>query len=254
MVSNLEIDGLRARCMTTGIGPDVVLLHGWGCDLDIWTPVRKHLSEQGFRVTALDFPGFGASDEPAGPWSMDDYAEWFEKFLKARAIANPVLVGHSFGGRVAIIHAARHGANKVVLVDSAGIKPRRGAGYYIKVWSFKLLKLLALTFLPRQRAEKLIDSRRRRAGSADYNAASAVMRGTLTRVVGEDLRRYMPKIEAPTLLVWGTKDTATPISDGRKMERLIRGAGLVRFEGAGHYSFLERPGLFAAVLDSFLRS
>jgi pimeloyl-ACP methyl ester carboxylesterase len=80
------------------------------------------------------------------------------------------------------------------------------------------------------------------------------MRGTLSRVVNEDLRRFMPRITAPTLLIWGENDTATPLKDARTMERLIPDAGLVTFAGAGHYSFLERPAQFAAVLDSFLKS
>ncbi|MDR1671718.1 MAG: alpha/beta hydrolase, partial [Alistipes sp.] len=88
----------------------------------------------------------------------------------------------------------------------------------------------------------------------DYNAASPVMRGTMSKVVNEDLRRFMPLIQAPTLLVWGSEDTATPIGDAKIMERLIPDAGLVTFPGAGHYSFLDRPAQFAAVLDSFLRS
>jgi len=254
MESFVDIDGLRARYSTVGAGRDVVLLHGWGCDLTIWQGLPARIAGMGFRATALDFPGFGGSEEPPVPWCMEDYARWFERFLAAVGIENPVLVGHSFGGRVSIIHAARHAVSKVVLVDAAGVRPRRGAKYYLKVWTFKALKHLAPVVLGKKRAQELIDKRRRAAGSADYNAASPVMRGTLSRVVGEDLRRHMPHISAPTLLVWGSEDTATPLKDARRMERLIPDAGLVVFDGAGHYSFLERAGQFAAVLDSFLRS
>jgi pimeloyl-ACP methyl ester carboxylesterase len=232
----------------------VVLLHGWGCDLAIWQGVQAHLAARGFRATALDFPGFGQSEEPPAPWCMEDYARWFEAFIAAVGIENPVLVGHSFGGRVSVIHASRNAVSKVVLVDAAGVRPRRTARYYLKVWTFKVLKRLAPIVLGAKKARELIDKRRRAAGSADYNAASPTMRGTLSRVVGEDLRRHMPLISAPTLLVWGSEDTATPLRDAREMERLIPDAGLVVFEGAGHYSFLERAGRFAAVMDSFLNS
>ncbi len=233
---------------------DIVLMHGWGCDHKIWAGLRSHLEGKGHRVVALDFPGFGSEPEPPTPWGIDDYARWFEAFLAERGIAQPVLVGHSFGGRVAIVHASRHRVGKVVLVDAAGVKPRRGASYYIKVWSFKALRRLAPIVLGRRKADALVERRRAAAGSADYNAASPVMRGTLSRVVNEDLRRHMPAIEAPTLLIWGEKDTATPVADARTMERLIPDAGLVVFDGAGHYSFLDRPAQFAAVLDSFLGS
>jgi pimeloyl-ACP methyl ester carboxylesterase len=232
----------------------IVLMHGWGCDRAIWRGLEGHLTDAGWRVTSIDFPGFGAEPEPAAPWGMEDYAAWFEQFVKARGIENPVLVGHSFGGRVAIMHASRNPVAKVVLVDAAGVKPRRGVRYYIKVWSFKAMKRLAPLVMGRRRADEMIARRRARAASADYNAASPVMRGTLSRVVNEDLRRFMPRITAPTLLVWGADDTATPLRDAKIMEKLIPDAGLVVFSGAGHYSFLDRPAQFAAVMESFLRS
>ncbi len=229
-------------------------MHGWGCDGSIWEGLRSHLEAAGHRVVALDFPGFGTTPEPPAPWGMEDYAGWFEKFLAERGIERPVLVGHSFGGRVAIVHASRHAVSKVVLVDAAGVKPRRAVSYYIKVWSFKALRRLAPLVMGRRRADALVERRRAKAGSADYRAASPVMRGTLARVVNEDLRRHMPSIKAPTLLVWGERDTATPVADARVMERLIPDAGLVVFDQAGHYSFLDRPAGFAAVIDSFLAS
>ncbi len=232
----------------------IVLLHGWGCDGSIWQGIQKHLEASGRRVTSLDFPGFGNCPEPSAPWGMEDYTAWLERFLAERGIENPVLMGHSFGGRVAVVFASRNPVSKVVLVDAAGVKPRRSAAYYIKVWSFKVLKRLAPLVVGRHKAAAGIERRRAKAASADYNAASPVMRGTLSRVVNDDLRRFMPLISAPTLLVWGSADTATPLRDAHIMERLIPDAGLVVFEGAGHYSFLDRPGQFAAVIDSFLDS
>ncbi len=224
-------------------------MHGWGCSREIWAGLQECLErthEGRFRVTALDFPGFGSAPEPPEPWGMEDYTAWFESWIAEHGISEPVLVGHSFGGRVALIFASRNPTSKLVLVDSAGVRPRRSIKYYAKVWSFKVLKRL----LP----ESWVDRFRARAGSADYLAASPIMRGTLSRVVNEDLRRFMPSIAAPTLLVWGSEDTATPLRDAHVMERLIPDAGLVVFPGAGHYSFLDRPARFAAVLDSFLNS
>ena len=254
MTSTIDIAGLEARFRTTGEGADVVLMHGWGCDLSIWSAVQEHISGAGFRTTSLDFPGFGESAEPLAAWDMEDYTVWFERFVAARGIVNPVLIGHSFGGRVALVFASRNPVSKIVLADAAGVKPRRSVKYYAKVWSFKILKRLAPVVLGSKKANEIIERRRAKAASADYNAASPTMRGTLSRVVNEDLRRHMPRISAPTLLVWGEKDTATPLRDARIMERLIPDAGLVVFEDAGHYSFLERPAQFAAILDSFLKS
>ena len=79
------------------------------------------------------------------------------------------------------------------------------------------------------------------------------MRGTLVRIVNEDLRSLLPHLDLPVLLIWGDQDTETPIADGRLMERLIPDAGLVVFEGAGHYAYLEQAARFCRIVDVFLR-
>ena len=253
MTGTANINGMDVRYKSTGSGTDVVLLHGWGCDLTIWEGVQRHL-ENAFRVTSLDFPGFGQSAELPAAWGIEDYTAWFELFLAELGITDPILVGHSFGGRVSLVYASRNPVRKMILVDAAGVKPCRSLKYYAKVYSFKTMKRLAPLFLGKKKAGEMIEKRRKKAGSNDYNAASPVMRATLSRVVNEDLRRTMPLVKASTLLVWGSADTATPLRDAKIMEKLIRDSGLVVFEGAGHYSFLERPAQFAAILDSFLNS
>ncbi|MDE5827850.1 MAG: alpha/beta hydrolase, partial [Duncaniella sp.] len=104
----------------------------------------------------------------------------------------------------------------------------------------------------KEKAERMLDAKRAKAGSSDYASASPMMRRILSKVVNEDLTDRLDKIKAPTLLVWGENDTATPLKDAKKMEGLIPDAGLVSFPGCGHYSFLDNPGQFAAVLRSFL--
>jgi pimeloyl-ACP methyl ester carboxylesterase len=247
----ITVDGLKTCYLTTGSGSDVCLLHGWGCDHHIWNGVQEHLQE-GFRVTSIDFPGFGLSDEPPVEWGVGEYTAWFEKFIALLGITNPILIGHSFGGRVSLLMASRGETGKIILIDSAGIKPRRSLEYYLKVYSFKAMKHLAPLLLGEQRAALLIERRRAASGSSDYNAASGVMRRSLVKTVNEDLRGVMSRIEVPTLLIWGSEDRATPLRDGRLMEKKIKDAGLVVFEGAGHYSFLEQSARFAAIVDNFL--
>ena len=144
--------------------------------------------------------------------------------------------------------------DKLILIDAAGVKPRRSLKYYVKVYSFKLSKLFFKAVLGAEKAQARIEKERARRGSSDYRNASPKMRSIMSRVVNEDLCHLMPSIKAPTLLIWGENDTATPLSDAKKMERLIPDAGLVSFPGCGHYSFLDNPGQFAAVLNSFLKS
>jgi len=253
MLKEIKTESSAIHYSVSGQGADVVLLHGWGCSLDIWKGVISGL-ESRFRVWAIDFPGFGRSPAPQSVWDVETYTRSFEEFVRAAGIDDPVLIGHSFGGRIAIRYASRNPVSKMVLVDAAGIKPRRSAGYYFKVYSFKLLKKVLPPMLGSERAEKIIERRRAKNGSSDYKALSGTMRGTFIRVVNEDLRKFLPLIKAPTLLVWGDKDTATPLRDARIMEKRIPDAGLVIFKGAGHFSFLERAAEFSIVIDNFLRN
>jgi pimeloyl-ACP methyl ester carboxylesterase len=205
-------------------------------------------------VYNIDFPGFGKTNEPNGIWGVEEYTQLVEEFARRLNIESPSLLGHSFGGRVGILYASRNKVDKLILVDAAGVKPKRKLSYYVKVYSFKTAKNVAKLCLPKAQAEKLIDRMRAGKGSADYAAASPTMRAILSKVVNEDLKHVMPQIKAPTLLIWGENDTATPLSDAKTMERLIPDAGLVSFPGCGHYSFLDNPMQFAAVLTSFLKS
>lgn len=237
---------------TSGNGDPVFLLHGWGCTHEIFAALQQLLSPQ-YKVYNFDFPGFGASQEPDTVWGTDDYTRLIEQFAKENDIKSPALIGHSFGGRISIIYASRNETSRVVLVDAAGIKPKRPLKYYCKVYSFKAFKWLCKIFLPKKTAQAIIERRRGRSGSSDYNNASPMMRAILSKVVNEDLTSLLPKIKSPTLLFWGNQDTATPLEDAKKMERLIPDAGLVIAHGTGHFSFLENAGLFATVIKNFFK-
>ena len=256
MRKEADIKGCKiAYDYTPGEGAPVVLMHGWGCRASTLESVAKTVRELGRPVINVDFPGFGDSTEPDDIWGVEQYTEAMEQLLRLENVgSDAVLLGHSFGGRVGIVYASRNPLGKLILVDAAGVKPKRNFKYYLKVYTFKAKKHLLKLVLGKQKAEKYLDRLRAKAGSSDYRNSTPKMRAIMSRVVNEDLCHLMPQIKVPTLLVWGSADTATPISDAKKMERLIPGAGLVEFEGAGHYSFLDRPGQFAAVLKSFLNS
>ena len=244
-------DDCRLHYTDCGEGHPILLLHGWGCNTTTFNAIRPFL-EARFRVLTVDFAGFGQSDEPHQVWGVEEYTRSIEALAQHEGVENPILIGHSFGGRVSIVYASRNKVQKVVLVDAAGVKPRRSLTYYRKVYTFKLMKHLARLLLGEKRAAKWIESRRAKAGSSDYSQATPMMRAILSKVVNEDLCHLMPKISAPTLLFWGENDTATPLADAKKMESLIPDAGLVTVAGAGHFSFLENPQLFERVLASFL--
>lgn len=255
-MQSFNVNGVKfAFRFTPGNGAPVVLMHGWGCSSATLASIEKTAATLGRPVLNIDFPGFGESSEPQTVWDTFDYADAFAKLLQSQAIGpDAVLLGHSFGGRVAIIHAAKHPVGKLILVDAAGVKPRRSLSYYLKVYSFKAKKHILRAILGPKKAEQKLDALRAKAGSSDYRGASPRMRAIMSRVVNQDLCSLMPLIKAPTLLIWGENDTATPLADARKMERRIPQAALVSFPACGHYSFLDNPRQFAAVLTSFLNS
>lgn len=252
-IEHIDIDGQYINYEVSGdpSHSPLILMHGWGCRLETVRSIATTASLT-HRVYNIDFPGFGKSPEPQAIWGVEEYTRIVEAFARALNIQNPVLIGHSFGGRVAILFASRNKVDKVVLVDAAGVKPRRPIKYYLRVYTYKTAKWFVRTFNSRQKADKIIERMRNRRGSADYNSASPTMKAVLSRVVNEDLCHVMPDIKAPTLLVWGEDDTATPLRDAKTMEKLIPDAGLVAFPNAGHYSFLDNPVGFRAVLFSFL--
>jgi pimeloyl-ACP methyl ester carboxylesterase len=253
MGKTIQLLGLNFHYTVQGEGAPIILMHGWGCNLTTLQSVEK-VAMENHKVYNVDFPGFGESHEPSQVWGVEEYTQLIEQFVKAENIENPILLGHSFGGRVGILYSSRNKVNKLILVDAAGVKPRRSLKYYFKVYTYKLGKKLMPLIYGKERAQQRIDAMRAKRGSSDYNNASPMMRAILSKVVNEDLKDKMPLIKAPTLLIWGENDTATPLRDANIMRKLIPNAGLVSFPGCGHYSFLDNPFQFAAVLRSFLNS
>ncbi len=206
------------------------------------------LLNEGYRTIAPDLPGFGQSPEPDAVWDVGNYADLISEFIESFGVKKVILLGHSFGGRIIIKLGSREilpfKIERAVLVDSAGIMPRRTAAYKIKVGAYKAAKKIF---------PALAASMRKRSGSADYAAASPVMRGCLVKAVNEDLKPLLPALSFEVLLIWGENDDATPLSDGETMEKLIPNAGLAKIPGAGHYSWLDRPDVFNAVIKSYFK-
>ena len=254
MEKNISLKGLNINYDESGPsdGKPVVLMHGWGCNYTTVASIANALNG-GMHVYNISLPGHGKSDEPTEAWGIEAYTGLIEEFIDKLGISDPVLIGHSFGGRIAILLSSRRQISKIVLVAAAGIKPLRPLKYYIKVYSFKTAKKLLPILLGKKQGNALIEKWRGKAGSADYRNSSPTMRAVMSRCVNEDLKSVMPNIKASTLLIWGEEDKATPLSDAKTMERLIPDAGLVSFPGCGHYSFLDNPGQFRAVLHSFFK-
>ncbi len=248
---DITVKGIKVHCEVTGEGAPVLILHGWGTSSEVMKSAAQSF-EGKMKVFSLDLPGFGQSEEPVEDhWDIYSYADFVMEFCREADIVKPVILAHSFGGRIALILAGKKmmDINKLILTGCAGIKPKRGADYYIKVYSYKLGKKLSKVFgkLSPGYEEKL----KQKHGSADYAAASNKMRAVMVRTVNEDLKYLLPEINVPCLLVWGENDDATPLSDGKLMEKLIPDSGLVVMPDSGHYAFLENGVWFGNIVRSF---
>jgi len=249
---HIDIDGLNINYIDEGKGRHVLLLHGWGGSIQTMMPIFNILKEK-FRVVALDLPGFGNSDIPKEPWNSYDYAECINKFIEKLNLNEIILFGHSHGGRISIVLASKYNfVKKLILIDSAGIIPKRKAKYYIKVYWFKMLKKIYLTFPLKNKQEKL-DKFYKKFGSRDYRDAEGVMRQTMVKVINDNLIRLLSDIKAPTLLIWGENDEDTPLYMGEMMEKEIPDSGLVILKGAGHYSYIDNYEQFRAIINVFLK-
>lgn len=243
----------RKLCyLEDGKGYPVLLLHGWGCSSETMLPVFNHLVPH-FHVYNFDLPGFGISPEPPSAWDTTQYAALLADFIAAHCEKPPVLIGHSFGGRLSLRLAAQGIPHKMILTGCAGLKPHRGMDYYAKVYSYKAAKkLLSLPGLGAKKQE-LIEKARSKSGSADYRQASENMRAVFVKTVNEDQTAALTGITAPTILFWGENDTAVPVSDGQLMADRMRDAALIVKKGGSHFAFLEFLPEFLAITDSFLQ-
>ena len=266
----------------SGSGPAVMLLHGWGCNHTFWAPIAQVLSRS-YTVYNFDLPGFGQSDEPMAVWGVNEYVEMLEAFVREHcaeadarseagvgsrpevetsvgrpgigseaggALPAVSLVGHSFGGRMSILYASRNPVTRIALVDAAGVRPKRTLGYYRRVYTYKFKRWLVLNIF---RRPDLFEQWRAHQGSADYKAASVRMKPIFSKVVNQDLKGFLPAIQAPVLLFWGEKDTATPLADAKIMEKMIPSeTRLVVIPGAGHFAaFIEGKKQFADEMRAF---
>lgn len=232
----------------------LLILHGWGCNKELFTPIAEHLAST-YTVVVPDLPGFGESEEPSEPYSVADCTALMMDFIKYLGFKKVSLMGHSYGGRVIIkmfsIGPLPFEIERVCLVDAAGIKPKKTFGQKLSLLCYKGgRRVLSLPPL-KKLFPNAVDNWRKKRGSADFRNASELMKKTLVLAVNEDLTKCLKNITAPTLLFWGDKDDATPLSDAKIMEKNIPDAGLVVLEGGSHFSFLENTPFFLRVADSF---
>lgn len=252
-VTYVDVQEIHSAQIVYGEGQPVVLLHGWGAHSGLIWPLVERFAPLGYRCYVPDMPGFGQTAAPPQAWSVFDYAAWVLAYLDTNGLERVHLFGHSFGGRLGLILGAEHPERliKMALADSAGLRPKASTSGSLRLRTYKAaLGVLRSAGLKTQ-AERLRDWYSNRYGSADYKAVTGVMRETFIKVVNEDLLPYAARVKVSTLLFWGDQDADTPLEQGKLLEQTIPDAGLVVWEGAGHYSYLERAADTARVIDHF---
>ena len=245
----LEVGSQKARVFEAGSGDTVVVLHGWGGRIESMRPVIDCLSRS-FRTIALDLPGFGESPVPTGVWGTADYAVFVRDVLTSLGVERAHFVGHSYGAKTSLYLAATHPGlvDKLVLQASSGLRSPPSMRARVKRMASKAARSAGRFGDP---GARLRDAVYERIQSSDYRDAGE-MRPILVKVVNEDLSDLLPRVRSSTLLIWGSNDDALPLNHAQTMERNIPDAGLVVFEGAGHFAYLDEPDRFCVVVRQFL--
>ena len=251
MILQIKVKDWNINYETYGEGNPVVLLHGWLTDLETMRPLADGLAKN-FKVYLIDVVGFGKSDLPKEPLTTNDFGDFLKELLENLKIENPVLIGHSNGGRIIINSVGRDlvKPRKIILIDSAGLKPKRSLSYRVKVGIFKFGKII-LNLVP---SKSFREKMRNKVGSSDYKASPQVLKDTMNIILNEDQRYLLPNIKVPTLLIWGTLDTATPITDAKEIEKTLPDCGLVEYRNGTHFSYLENLENCKLVLNEFLKN
>lgn len=223
----------------------VLLLHGWGGSISSFQGLEDYLFSQGFSTINLDFPGFGSSSIPSRDFLLEDYVITIKELLNYENISKTSIVCHSFGGRVALLLSSTTNlVNKMILVDSAGLKPRFNLIRWFKIKIFKLKKILNNHLHFRFNLDKY--------GSEDYKALPNEMRQTFNNIVSTDLTKNLDNIIAPCLIVWGDKDKSTPLYMAKKLNKQIKNSELKIYRNSGHFSYLENFGDFCELCKKYL--
>ena len=210
---------------------DIVFLHGWGSNKELMSKAFSPYLDT-FRQIYIDLPGFGNSTCNLA-LTTDDYATIMERFFAQISASREIIVGHSFGGKVALLM----NPSLLVLLSSAGIYTRKPFSVLMKIALFKLFKTLGLAKL------------RRLFVAEDAKELSEPMYQTFKNVVNEDFSQRFASFRGKSLLCWGNEDTATPLYAGEKIESLIEDSKLVVYKG-DHYFFMQHAKEVAKEIEN----
>ncbi len=233
---------------------EMIILPGWGHNRKTFDNTIDEFKSK-YSIYIVDYPGFGNSPFPNKDLTIFDYTDMIVSFIKYLNLTNPVIIAHSFGGRIALVMNGcyKFPISKMILIGSAGIKPKKTICSLYRKYRYKFLKRLGC-FLPKKKRLKYFSKLLNKYASSDYLRLSDRQRKTFINIVNQDLTFCLEKIKASTLLIWGEEDLSTPIKDGIKMNKLIKDSGLVTINKASHFCYLEQPKYVSLVIREFLKN
>ena len=248
------INGLEINYKIAGSGQPILILHGWGGSSDSWIRVQEILAKNGYKIICPDFPGFGKSLTPLQPWGIREYCNFVLNFTEKLNLQNFFLLGHSFGGRIAIKFATTYPEKikSLILCDSAGIKPKPGPKTRLIYWIAKIGNAI---FTPKHLA-RFKDTARNFfyifLRHKDYVKAKGTMKETIKKVFEEDLLPELSQIKTKTLIIWGQIDKMVPVKFAYIFKEKIQNSELLILPKIGHSPHLEVPDKLAEIIVSFL--
>ncbi len=248
------INGLETYYEIAGVGPAILILHGWGGSSSSWSKIKTTIAGNGYSVICPDFPGFGKSQVPKTTWGISEYVEWTRNFMKSLNLDKVFIIGHSFGGRVAISLTSHYPENveSLILCSSAGIKhdpslKTKTIFKLAKIWNAIFSLKLLIGIKDRARDFFYLFLRHK-----DYAKANLAMKEIMKKVLAEDLSPLLSKINVKTLIVWGDKDKIVSPKDAFIFKEKIEKSKLELLSGVGHSPHLEEPEKLADIILKFL--
>ncbi len=243
------IKKLETSFKITGEGKPLLILHGWGSRSERWERVAELLAENGMKVIIPDLPGFGNSQRPSEVWGLDDYCEFIQEFVKFLSLEKFYLLGHSFGGSLAVKCALAfpEKIDKLFLVGAACFRRKalRKKLFYIIAKVFKIFSFLPCYSCVRKGFYKFI------VRKSDYPYTEGVMKDIYLKIIKEDLSDVLPQIQIPTIIIWGEKDKVKPIKEARSINEKIKNSKLEILPKGGHSPYSKMPEKLSKIISQF---
>lgn len=231
----------------------ILILPGWGNTRETFYNIINNFKED-YTIYIIDYPGLGNSPIPNKDLTIYDYTELIINFMKKLNIKNPIIIAHSFGGRITTLLTGyyKQKIDKLILIDIAGIKPKKTIKQLIKQSTYKLFKKI-IKPLSKLKQETINQKLLKFFASKDYQSLPPSMHKTFKNIINENLIKYFKDIESETLIIWGEKDQDTPLKDGIKISKLIKNSALITYKNATHYSYLQYPDLTNKIIYEFIK-